>query len=53
MVLDLIKDLNTLRGPDMSKLFLRKGYDIHPFDDVSLVEKMASKQDCALFACGT
>lgn len=48
-----MKDLSLLRGPEMCKLFLRKGYDIHPFEDASVVEQMAIKQDCALFAIGT
>jgi len=41
--MELMKNLSLLRGPDMSKLFLRKGHDVHPFEDVSLVESMAAK----------
>jgi len=52
-VLQLMKDLHIQRGNDLSKLFLRTGRDIHPFDDPGQVESMASKQSCALFVCGT
>lgn len=41
--MELMKDLSLLRGPDMSRLFLRKGYDVHPFEDVSLIESMSNK----------
>jgi len=27
----------------MSKLFMRKGYDLHPFEDIGAVEAMANK----------
>lgn len=37
----------------MSKLFLRTGKDVHPFDDIGPIEQMSSKQGCALFVCGT
>jgi hypothetical protein len=52
-VLDLMKDLHLQRGTDLSKLFLRTGKDIHPFDDIGPVEMMAHKQNCALFVAGT
>ena len=42
-VLDLMKDLHMQRGTDLSKLFLRTGKEIHPFDDISLVESLAVK----------
>jgi hypothetical protein len=51
--MDLMKDLSILRGPEMSKLFMRKGYEVHPFEDIGLVEQMASKQSCTLFCVGT
>lgn len=41
--MELMKDISILRGPDMSKLFMRKGYDIHPFEDIGVVETMANK----------
>lgn len=41
--MELMKDLSLLRGPEMSRLFLRKGYDVHPFEDVGLLESMAGK----------
>lgn len=41
--MDLMKDISILRGPDMSRLFMRKGYDVHPFEDVGSVENMATK----------
>lgn len=52
-VLDLMKDLHIQRGTDNSKLFLRTSKDVHPFDDIGVVEQMAAKQGCALFVCGT
>ena len=52
-VLELMKDLHMQRGNDISKLFLRTGKDIHPFDDIGPLESMASKQGCALFVAGT
>ena len=51
--MDLMKDLSILRGPEMSKLFMRKGYDLHPFEDIGAVEQMANKQCCNLFVVGT
>jgi len=38
IVLDLMKDLHLQRGNDISKLFLRTGKDVHPFDDIGPVE---------------
>lgn len=53
-VLDLMKDLHHQRGnDDVSKLFLRTSQEVHPFDDVGPIEKMADKQQSALFVCGT
>ena len=43
IVSDLIKDLHTLRGSDVSKLFMRKSHDIHPFEDIGPLEQMANK----------
>ena len=43
MITELIKDLHTLRGQDMSKLFMRKSHDIHPFEDIGPLEQMANK----------
>jgi len=37
----------------MNKLFLRKGYDLHPFENVGAIEAMANKQNCHLFVVGT
>lgn len=52
-VMQLMKELSILRGPEMNKLFLRKGYDLHPFEDIGSLETMANKQNCHLFAVGT
>jgi ribosome production factor 2 len=53
-VLDLMRDLHLQRGSsDLSKLFLRTSYDIHPFDDIGAIEQQANKQGSHLFACGT
>jgi hypothetical protein len=43
MITELIKDLHTMRGADMSKLFMRKSHDIHPFEDIGQLEQMANK----------
>lgn len=48
-----MKDVSILRGPDMSRLFMRKGYDVHPFEEIGAVETMAAKQACALFVVGS
>jgi ribosome production factor 2 len=53
MITELIKDLHTLRGTDMSKLFMRKSHDIHPFEDIGMIEQMAVKQDSSLFVLGS
>jgi hypothetical protein len=48
-----MKDLYILRGSlERSKLFLRKGYDIHPFENAGPLENMSSKQDCSLICVG-
>jgi len=52
-VMDLMKDLHLQRGTDLSKLFLRTGKDLHPFDDIGPIEQMANKQGSALFVLGT
>lgn len=46
---DLMKDLHSMRDPALSKLFLRKAHDWHPFEDIGPVEHMAVKQDASLF----
>jgi len=51
--MDLMKDLHMMRGPDSSKLFLRTGHELHPFDDIGPVEQMCVKQNAALFVVGT
>ena len=51
--MDLMKDISIMKGPEMSKLFMRKGYDLHPFEDIGAVETMANKQACNLFVVGT
>lgn len=49
-----MKDLHFQRGSgDISKLFLRTGKDVHPFDDIGPVERMAVNQQSTLFVCGT
>lgn len=52
-IMELMKDMHSLRGNDFSKLFLRKSHNVHPFEEVSAVESMAIKNDCSLFAVGT
>lgn len=42
-----------MRGADMSKLFTKKSHNLAAFEDASLVEKMASQQDCSLFVVGS
>jgi len=45
----LIKELNALRGTEMSKLYMRKSHNVCCFDDVSFVEGQAGRIDCSLF----
>jgi|TARA_B110000285_G_C15032801_1_gene567646 ribosome production factor 2 len=53
MVSDLMKDLHMIRGSEVSKLFMRKSHDIHPFEEIGPLEVMAEKQDCSLFVLGS
>jgi len=39
--MELMKDISILRGPETSRLFMRKGYDLHPFEEIGGVETMA------------
>ncbi len=49
-----MRDLVALRGePEASRLFMRNGHDMHPFENIVPLESMASKQDCALFCFGS
>ena len=49
----VMRDLVTLRGePEVSRVFMRNGHDMHPFENIVPLESMASKQDCALICFG-
>lgn len=53
VVQNLMRDIIALRGePESSRVFLRNGHDMHPFENIVPLESMASKQDCALFCFG-
>ena len=48
-----MRDLVSLRGEaEVSRMFMRTGHDMHPFENIVPLESMASKQDCALFCFG-
>ena len=50
----VVKDLHLMRlGKEFSVLHLRRTHDINAFEDVGMVEQMAVKSDCSLFALGT
>lgn len=49
----VMRDLIQMRGEvDNSRVFMRSGHDMHPFENMVPLESMASKQDCALFCFG-
>lgn len=53
LINQIMKELNVMRGlEDRSRLFMRKGHDIHPFDNMGPLEQMSSKQDCSLICFG-
>jgi ribosome production factor 2 len=53
IIQNFLRDLITLRGePESSRVFMRNGHDMLPFDNIVPLESMASKQDCALFCFG-
>lgn len=39
----LLKELHVLRGGDLNRLFLRKGHDMHPFEDHTPLETIGKK----------
>ena len=48
-----MRDLIQMRGePDASRVFMRTGHDMHPFENIVPLESMASKNDCGLFVFG-
>lgn len=52
-VQSLMRDLIQLRGEvENSRVFMRTGHDMHPFENIVPLESMSSKQDCALFCFG-
>ena len=48
-----MRDLQIIRFNETTKLFLRNGKEVHPYDDISPVEQMCVKNNCSLFMCGT
>ena len=52
-VLELMRDLQRTRAHETTKLFLRNGKELHPYEDISPVEQMCVKNNCSLFLCGT
>jgi len=50
-----MRDIIQMRGGeiDSSRVFMRKGHDMHPFENIVPLESMASKQDCGLFCFGS
>jgi ribosome production factor 2 len=52
-VQSVMRDFITLRGePEASRVFMRTGHDMHPFENIVPLESMASKNDCALYCFG-
>jgi ribosome production factor 2 len=50
----LMRELALMRGyEERSRLFMRKGYDIRPFENVGELEVIAAKQDCSLICFGS
>ena len=42
-----------MRGEsENSRVFMRTGHEMHPFENIVTLESMASKQECALFCFG-
>lgn len=48
-----MRELHLMRGPNRSKMLLKKSHDMLPMEDPSLVERASVKHDCALFAVGS
>ena len=52
-VQQFMRDIITLRGDqESSRVFMRKGHDMHPFENIVPLESMTSKNDCGLFLFG-
>ena len=48
-----MRDLIALRGDvESSRVYMRKGHDMHPFENIVPLESMASINDCGLFCFG-
>ena len=48
-----MRDMIQLRGdPESSRIFMRNGHEMLPFENIVPLESMSSKQDCALFCFG-
>ena len=53
VIQDLMREMIQLRGePENSRVFMRNGHEILPFENIVPLESMSSKQDCALFCFG-
>lgn len=49
-----MREIITLRGEvDSSRVYMRKGHDMHPVENIVPLESMASKNDCGLFCFGS
>lgn len=48
----LLRELHSCRGNDLSRLFLKKAHDMHPFDSQAHLESMGVKADSSLFVVG-
>lgn len=51
-VMAMMKDLHALKAP-LSKSYMRKHADLHPFEDHEQIAEMCKKEDGALFALGS
>jgi ribosome production factor 2 len=48
-----MKEIIAMRGEtENSRVYMRKGHDMRPFENVVPLESMASKNDCGLFCFG-
>jgi ribosome production factor 2 len=48
-----MRDLIQMRGdPEVSRVYMRTGHDMHPLENIVPLESMASKNDCGLFVFG-
>ncbi len=53
VIQSVMRDMIGLRGEvENSRVYMRKGHDMHPFENIVPLESMASKNDCGLFCFG-